>query len=72
MTLFNAKFVDCVMILKTWRLEDDRFAIKWNLIRFPKSSTQGCSSPLLPCLDADPVYHPSLLFGGQALQIRYI
>lgn len=56
LSLWNALWV-----LKTCRLEGDRFAIKWNLINFPKSSTQDFSSLLLPRLGADPVYHPSLL-----------
>lgn len=70
-TFFNAKFMECVMVLKTCMLEGDRFAREWNLISFPKSSTRGCSSWILPCLVSGPVYHPSLLFGGQTLQIRW-
>lgn len=55
------------MVLKTCMLEGDRFATKWNLISFPRSSTQGRSSWILCWLDAGPVFRPSLLFGGQAL-----
>lgn len=55
---FSAKFMECVMVLKTCTLEGDSFATKWNITNFLRSSTQGYSSWILPCLNAGPVYHP--------------
>lgn len=57
-TLFHAKFMEYVMVLKTYMLDSDRFAIKWNLTSFPESSPQGGSTwiALLGCRPC--MYHP--------------